>query len=335
MNAYQVISRGAAAGTYQAFPDACRLQNGEIVAVFYGGYGHVSLPRSPDWPNGGRLCLVRSKDEGRTWSQPVVIYDDPDDNRDPHIALLRDGTLVVTFFSLRPTGKETPKWHGLGTQMIASKDGGRTWDKTARVVAPVPWYCSAPVRQLPDGTLLLGLYHFDSTAPDGKYGGVIRSTDNGKTWSEPIPIGKGQNIPLDAETDVIPLRDAALFAALRCGKPDINMHYATSRDGGRTWSAVKDIGFRGHAPHLYRHSSGVILLTHRVPNTALHISRDETKTWQGPFEIDNVIGAYPATVELRDRTVLVVYYTEGEGSEVRARRFRLTPSGIELLPWDR
>ncbi len=62
-----VISRGSAdAGTYQAFPDMCRLKNGDIVAVFYAGYGHVSLPHPPDWPNGGRICLVRSTDEGKT-----------------------------------------------------------------------------------------------------------------------------------------------------------------------------------------------------------------------------------------------------------------------------
>jgi sialidase-1 len=329
----KVISRGAASGPYQAFPDACRLQNGEIAAVFYAGYGHVSLPKPPDWSNGGRLCMVRSRDEGKTWSSPVVIFDDIDDNRDPHIAQFKDGILAVTFFSLRPTGKESPKWNGLGTQMILSKDGGKTWDKTARTIAPVPWYCSAPVRQLTDGTLLLGLYHYDSSAPNGQYGGITRSTDNGKTWSEPIPIGKGQNIPLDAETDVISLRDGTLYAALRCGKPDVNMHYATSRDGGRSWSEAKDIGFRGHAPHLYRLSSGEILLSHRVPNTALHFSRDEGKTWLGPFEVDSVIGAYPATVELKDRTVLVVYYTEGQGSEIRARRFRLTRDGVEWLDW--
>jgi hypothetical protein len=44
----------------------CRLKNGDIVAVFYAGYGHVSLPHPPDWPNGGRICLVRSTDEGKT-----------------------------------------------------------------------------------------------------------------------------------------------------------------------------------------------------------------------------------------------------------------------------
>jgi hypothetical protein len=69
-----------------------------------------------------------------------------------------------------------------------------------------------------------------------------------------------------------------------------------------------------------------------VPQTELHVSRDDAKTWQGPYEIDHVFGAYPATVELKDKTVLVVYYTEGKDSHVRARRFMLKPDGIEFLP---
>ena len=32
-------------GSYEAFPDVCRLADGELVAVFYAGYGHISLPR--------------------------------------------------------------------------------------------------------------------------------------------------------------------------------------------------------------------------------------------------------------------------------------------------
>jgi hypothetical protein len=97
---YRVISRGAAAGSYQAFPDACRLANGDLICVFYAGYGHVSLPR-PDWPRGGRICAVRSSDEGRTWTEPRVLFDGPDDDRDPHIARMSDGVLVCSFFPYR------------------------------------------------------------------------------------------------------------------------------------------------------------------------------------------------------------------------------------------
>lgn len=329
-----VLGRGApAAGTYQAFPDACRLANGDIVVVFYAGYEHVSLPKEPDWPKGGRICLVRSGDEGRTWSEPIVIYDDNDDNRDPHIAQMPDGSLLCTFFSLRASGKASPRHEGAGMKLTRSTDNGKTWDTVARTLAGAGehWYCSAPVRVLPTGTWLLGVYRFNP--PSQIYGGVLRSTDNGKTWSAPIPIGKEKGIALPAETDVIALKDGTIFAALR-GEQQIPLHYATSADDGQTWSEAKDIGFRGEAPYLYRMNSGVLLLAHRIPHTALHLSRDEGKTWLGPYTIDTVRGAYPSLVERKDGTALIVYYTEGVGSEIRARRFRILADGIEALPLD-
>ena len=311
---FQVISRGKASGSYQAFPDACRLKNGDILCVFYAGYGHVSKPNDL-WPKGGRICMVRSHDEGRTWSRPKILFDDEMDNRDPHIAQMSDGTLICSFFS-----------SGIGAQIVRSLDGGRTWESQAQVVAAGYW-CSAPVREMPDGSYVLGIYY---ERGNKAWGGVVRSTDRGKTWSEPVDIGKGSGVYLDAETDVILLKDGTLYAALRSSRG--NMHYATSRDLGLTWSPVQDIGFKGHAPHFTRLSSGEILLTHRLPGTALHVSRDECKTWSGPYLIDSVPGAYPSTVELKDGTVLAVYYEEGERSAIRALRFRLKADGIEPLP---
>ena len=316
-----VISRGEAAGPYQAFTDICRLTNGDLFCVFYAGYGHVSLPRN-DWPKGGRICSVRSKDEGHTWSAPCVLFDGPYDDRDPHIAQMRDGSLVCSFFTYRPqTGGKTL----CDTCLVSSRDDGESWETEPRVVAP-DWPSSAPVRELPDGTRILGVYTEEGNTA---YGGIIRSTDTGKTWCAPIPIGKGSGVRLDAETDFVRLKDGTLFAALR--GDHTNMHFATCPDGGLTWSGIKDIGFPGHCPHLTRLSTGEILLTHRLPATALHISRDDAKTWQGPYQIDTTGGAYPSTVELKDGTVLVVYYEEGPGSAIRARRFKLTPTAIEFL----
>lgn len=320
---YKIISRGEAAGSYQAFPDACRMKNGDIIAVFYAGYGHVSLPNE-EWPKGGRICTVRSSDEGRSWTEPEVLYDDEIDNRDPHIAQMNDGTLICSFFSLKPV-KGGRGFKSMGVQSVCSSDGGKTWDKEARTLL-TGWVCSAPVREMPDGTYILGIYH------GHECGGVIRSLDKGETWSDAIPIGKEAGLPLDAETDVILLKDGTLYAALRSSK--INMHYATSKDLGLTWSPVKDIGFKGHAPHLYRLSTDEIVLTHRVPSTSMHVSRDECRTWLGPYQIDTVGGAYPATVELNDGTLLVVYYEEGDGSAVRIQRFRLGADGPKSIKWD-
>jgi hypothetical protein len=320
--AHQVISRGEAAGPYQAFPDVCRLRNGDLLCVFYAGYAHVSLPND-DWPRGGRICAVRSSDEGRTWSEPRVLFDGTQDDRDPHIAAMRDGSLVCTFFQYRK--REGRIEHDVC--LVSSSDGGRMWESEPRVLAADKWAVSAPVREMPDGTRILGVYTADDKTA---YGGVVRSTDGGRSWSEPVAIDPASGVRLDAETDVVLLADGSLFAALR-GDGDVPMHYATSADLGLTWSGVKDIGFRGHCPHLTRLAGGEILLTHRRPATSLHVSRDDAKTWQGPIAIDSVGGAYPSTVELKDGTVLVVYYEEGPTSAIRAKRFRLTDDGIEVL----
>ena len=321
---HAVISRGEAAGPYQAFPDVCRMPSGDLACVFYAGYGHVSLPTA-EWPRGGRVCLVQSSDEGRTWSTPRVLFDGPQDDRDPHIAALADGTLVCSFFQYRSVGGKIEH----DVCLVESRDGGRTWQTEPRVLATNRWAVSAPVRELSDGTQLLGVYTGDDSTA---YGAVLRSTNGGKTWSEPVAIDPKSGVRLDAETDVLQLPDGTILAALR-GDGKVNLHFATSSDKGLTWSKVKDSGFLGHSPHMTRLSTGEILLTHRQPATALHISRDNAKSWQGPIEIDSVGGAYPSTVELKDHTVLVVYYEEGATSAIRAARFRVTPDGIERLGW--
>lgn len=318
-----VISRGEAAGTYQAFPDVCRLPNGDLLCVFYAGYGHVSLPKA-EFPRGGRVCCVQSSDEGRTWSPPRVLFDGPHDDRDPHIAAMRDGTVICSFFLYRPVEN---KKIDIDVCLVESHDGGKTWSSEPRVLAHKVWAVSAPVRELADGTRLLGVYTADDKTA---YGAVLRSTDGGKTWSDPIAIDQHSGVRLDAETDVVQLADGTIFAALR-GDGKVNMHFATSSDGGQTWSKVRDSGFLGHSPHLTRLSTGEILLAHRRPMTALHISRDGAKTWQGPYEIDSVGGAYPSTLELKDHTVLAIYYEEGAGSAIRAKRFRVTANGPEWL----
>lgn len=327
-----LISKGGDAGDYQAFPDACRLKNGDIVAVFYAGDEHVTK-QSEKYPKAGRICLVRSKDEGKTWSKPVTIYDDNDDNRDPHISQLSNGSLVVSFFSLRYPSFGAKEYKTLGSpQLLWSRDNGKTWDKEATLLetGDIDWLSSAQVREMPDGTTILPVYHQEGRGGLKAWGGVMLSRDKGKTWGPVITIGEKANLPLAAETDVILLKDGTLYAALRA-QQEVHMHFAKSKDMGKTWSDVEDIGFRGHSPSFTRLKSGEILLTTRAftdaPSkkgyTGLRISRDEAKTWEGPYMVDETLGAYPSTVELKDGSVLVVYYEEGQGSGIRAYRFRI------------
>ncbi|MDF2440576.1 MAG: sialidase [Abditibacteriota bacterium] len=347
--AYKIISRGIRAGEYQAFSDACRLKNGDIVAVFYAGYGHVSYPNA-QYPKSGWLCLVRSQDEGRTWSEPQVIYDDEEDNRDPHIAQLNDGTLICSFFSLRFPDPKSKSFKGSNPQVIRSTDNGKSWSQKATAIETTTpdWYCSAPVREMPDGTCLLPIYHQENTSQGMlAWGGVVRSRVRGLTWEKEVAVGAESKLILPAETDVVLLQDGSLLAALRGheGKRT-QMHSALSRDLGQTWSPVQGMGFLGHSPHFLRLSSGELLLTYRGfaddanakgHYTALRVSRDDGKTWQGPYQIDSVHGAYPATVELKDGSILAIYYEEGPKSAVRALRFHKPierPLPVTALPFN-
>jgi len=319
------VCRDAGAGGYEAFPDVCRLQDGRLMAVFYAGYGHVSLP-DERLPKGGRICYCLSSDEGR---EARVLCDGPDDDRDPSLVQLSNGSLICNFFSLRK--KEKVKegeaaWIGLGSWMVVSQDGGKTWSEPSLISKD--YYCSAPLRELPGGRVILGLYR---QIGETSHGAVIISEDGGKTWGKPVDIDNG-GYKLDAETDVIPLKDGSLYAVQR--EPKTTMCYSVSRDGGRTWSVSRPLGFPGHCPYLLRTPDDIIILAHRLPQTSLHFSLDEAKTWSGNVLVEDVGGAYPSMVNLRDGLVLIVYYEEGEGSDIRVRRFRTTKAGIRWLKFD-
>lgn len=319
---YVYVCEDAGAGGYEAFPDVCRLSDGRLMCVFYAGYSHVALPNE-QLPKGGRISYCFSSDEGATWSEAKTLYDGPDDDRDPSIVQLKSGRLICNFFSLRK-GKTEGSYEGLGSWIVTSDDLGKTWSEPRQISKS--HYCSSPIRELSNGRLILGLYTENAQQSQGS---VVFSDDGGKTWQPEVLIDNG-GVRLDAETDVIELKDGALYAAQRP-----QMAYATSRDHGTSWSASKPIGFQGHCPYFLRTKDDVILLAFRLPHTSLRYSRDECRTWSDNVVIDEVIGAYPSMVNLKDGSVLVVYYEEGAGSSIRAKRFRVTDKGVEWLPTNR
>jgi hypothetical protein len=317
---HQIVCSGGAAGGYAAFPDVCRLRNGDLYCVFYSGYGHVSAPNA-QWPRGGRIMAVRSTDNGRSWSKPVVAVDTDQDDRDPSVACLKDGTLLLNWF--------VPLDNRVEVRFTRSSDDGKTWSEpvTLKLDSPYSFACSSPVRELRDGSLILGLY-CEAKPKERAFGATVKSYDGGKTWKELALIGETSGVYLDAETDVVTLRDGKLLAALRSSKVD--MHYAVSDDSGKTWGPVRSFGFRGHSPYFLRHSSGMILLAHRLPATSLHWSADDGKTWNGPLRLDSVGGAYPSLVELSDGKVYCAYYEEGKGSSIRGMRLRVDKAGVAI-----
>ena len=321
-NNYVLVCTDAGAGGYEAFPDVCRMKDGRLICVFYAGYGHVALPNNL-YPKGGRIAYCISENEGRTWSASKTLLDTPYDDRDPSITQLSDGRLICSYFNLRENIVDGS--YNVGTWITISSDAGKNWSRPQLIQKG--YACSSPIRELSSGRLILGLYKERNRKANGA---VAISDNSGSSWRSPIII---DNIGayLDAETDVIELEDGKLYAAMRGGQ-GADMHWATSSDMGGAWTKSESIGFPAHCPYLHRCPNGTIVMGTRIPATSIRLSKDECKTWSESFLVDSHTGAYPSIVNLNDNTSLIVYYEEGEGSNIRAKRFQTDGASIHWLP---
>jgi len=331
---HKVICEDAGAGGYEAFPDVCRCAGGDLLCVFYAGYAHVSLPNEA-LPKGARVCAVRSRDEGRTWGPPEIVADTPWDDRDPSIMCQRDGTLLCNWFTYYGNPQDAKPDGGVRYKelwLTGSRDGGETWSEPYLIpnLAGACYGCSSPIIELSDGTLLWPIYR-EYQNPLRCWSAVVRSTDGGMTWTDPAWIDADNDD--NDEPALIELPDGRILCVMRTNPGD-SMWWSESNDQGLTWTRSQKIGFPGHAPYLSRTPEGVLLLGHRVPNTSIHYSPDDGRTWSGNLQLDECIGAYPSMVALNDGTVLFVYYEEGAGSSIRAQRLRVTREGVESIGWE-
>ena len=94
-------------------------------------------------PKGGRIMAVRSADDGQSWSDPTVVIDTPQDDRDPSVSCLKDGTLLLDWFTLEQ-GR-------VAVLLARSTDQGKTWSEPVHVDPDthVSFACSAPIREAP------------------------------------------------------------------------------------------------------------------------------------------------------------------------------------------
>jgi sialidase-1 len=323
--AWVSLCTDAGAGAYEAFPDICRTPTGELLCVFYAGYAHVSVPNDA-LPKGARICLCRSTDNGVTWSPAEVVVDSPIDDRDPSITRLPNGELLVTYMSYDPGRR--PGTHQVFT--VRSADGGHTWSDPSRV--PTPFTAneavSNPAVLLSDGRLLLPCYGnmLGNTGPRYMVA-VLESRDLGKTWTTLSTVSSPKE-ELD-EPAIVELPDGSLLMVTRP-----TMLWCESTDGGKTWTGPQPMPTSGDAPYLLLTSKRLLLCGFRYrpgSATCLITSRDLGRTWSDRLVLDAVMGAYPSMVELPDGRIVVVYYTEGSGSDIRCLQLRADDAGVTVL----
>ncbi|MFN7924474.1 MAG: sialidase family protein [Bryobacteraceae bacterium] len=298
------------------FPVTIKLKNGDLLTVLRGGAPHVGKK--------GRLDLIRSTDGGKTWSAPWTAVDEAEDDRNPAMGQMPDGSIVLAYVILSgfdesglrlSRNRAERKFDGV--YLVRSTDNGKTWSKPVRDPGTFDFYkldgAISPygkIIQLKDGSSMMAVY-FEFHDQRGNESYAFRSRDGGKTWGEPVSLGKHYN-----ETGIVALRDGTVIAALRSEKGG---HVAITRsaDGGKTWSEpVQVTKDNEHPADLIQLANGNVLMTYgeRNPPRGAHarISKDGGKTWGEPIVLGdqspNTDCGYPSSVEVSKGRIVTIYY---------------------------
>ena len=307
-------------GRYIGWPTIARTKRGELLAVFSGDRDEHVCP----W---GKTHLVRSGDDGETWSRPVIIRDSPLDDRDAGIIETARGTLLVSWFTsvafesdvryrehAAGIPAETRK-RFLGNWVMRSEDGGRSWEDPVRVNASAP---HGPV-QLRDGRIL----YLGTGRLDGERTIVAEeSADDGRTWKvigtvshPPETAHRGLGEPHLAET-----AGGRLVGLFRVGGEDMSgrfLYQADSEDGGRTWTPARVAPMLGFPPHLIPLRDGLLLVVYgrRLPPYGQRacLGSDGGASWDAENErvvqtAPNDDLGYPASAQLADGSIVTIFY---------------------------
>jgi hypothetical protein len=298
---------------------ALRLQDGRIAVVLRGGAGHLGIQ--------GRLDMVFSSDEGKSWTRPTLVIDSPLDDRNPALGQVRDGSLVVAYLRLAKYDEQgrynTKLDKADSTWVTRSEDGSKTWGESTPIdVSDIGWGSPyGKILTLPGGDMLLALYGGPVRAPgmtvadsDNSY--LYRSTDNGRTWKRFATIGrKGFN-----ETALLRLASGKLLAAMRSAAGG-ELWLTDSSDNGKSWGEPRKlVPAKVHpADLLILPDQRVLLVTgYRVGPFGV---RGLVGDGEGHFDLEqhfllvndatNTDCGYPSSVLLKDGRVLTVYYAVG------------------------
>lgn len=331
---------------YATFPSLTRTGDGELLCGFrlapreLEGHSHLH--------SRSRAVLVRSGDDGESWSQePTAIC--PDDElgqQDPQLATSSGGRVLASFFrwqahaeseakgiaELHPRASKGCLWSNAGLGCCHSDDGGRTWSELCRL--PFPWdvrggASRAPTVQISDGRLLLPCYGASPAGPHSA-GYLMHSDDDGVNWSflSVIADGNEGDEPFEChEPFVLRLASDRLICFIRSyggggrGQGGGLTRWCTSDDGGVTWSRTIESRVWGfpQAAITLQDERVVLACGHRREPLGVQarlldaacMNIDEAEPLIVRDDGASTDLGYPTLIERQDGTVLLAYYIHG------------------------
>ena len=204
-----------------------------------------------------RAEVAVSTDDGASFGQPVDVEGDPASTLSvggPNISLAPDGTLWA-FYSqtAAPKGSSTVfSAQKPGLKIAETTDGGATFTQAGTILALAPAFFGFPdlaAGAHKGGTALVFVYEAIAQGDAGSQDQLRdiwsqNSTDGGATWSDPTRV-TDDDIGTDLGNKFVPGIAAAPNGRFDAAWIDFrddngnllsNTYYASSSDGGTTWS---------------------------------------------------------------------------------------------------
>ena len=308
------------------------------------------------------LLLRRSTDNGHTWGEQIVVWDDSSNSCGNPCPVIDHHTGRIFLFMTWNLGSDDEaaiiRKEGADTRvpyMCYSDDDGLTWSELLNMLQSCKkdgwgWYATGPgigiqlTSEKYRGRLIVPCNHsYDDPGNRNRYGfgygcHVLISDDSGDTWriSESV-------VPEVNESQVVERSDGTLMLNMRSYLGKSCRAVATSDDGGETWSKVR------HEPQLvesicqgsilrfgsYRHSQLYLFSNPAVPigrsHMTIHASFDDCLTWSNSRLVYRGPSAYSCLAALPDGSI-GLFFEAGKKSPYEKMIFISMPHKAIFLP---
>ncbi len=342
---------------YVAFPSIVRRPNGDLLVAFRRAPERRALgePSAGHTDPNSYLVLVRSKDDGKTWTrEPELIYAHPfGGSQDPCMVQLRDGTILCASYAwakmqsdaivkLKQPVSRQGDFVFLGGFLMRSPDGAQTWQGPIVPAPcqgevnldifgnPVPAYNRGAMCEGKDKRLYWAVASSSAATPKKTGVHLLVSSDKGSSWQYSAPIAQDPKIEFN-ETSVCETPKGDVVAFVRTGGFNDHTVISRSKDRGKSF-AWQDAGFQGHPHHALRLPDNRVLLVYGYRHAPFGIRArvldSECTNAAAAEEIvlrdDGGNGdlGYPwATMVSKNRALVVYYFNHANGNRHIAGTF--------------
>ena len=278
-------------------------------------------------PNTISIMSRRSTDNGKNWSEPVVVAQGGNGKTygDPAVVLdKKTGNLICMFVGDQGLWNATP-YNRQGIYVSKSTDNGVSWSEPVAITDQVyanhsSWYAgfagSGHGLCLKDGRLMFVLAIRATSAtgvPLHNY--AIYSDDGGDNWT----LSTNAATTAGDEAKVVELEDGDILMSIRNPSKG-NRIFCKSTDRGQTWgkayfeTELKDPACNGdiirYSYSTDEGSEGKSRLLHSLPestttreNVTIYLSEDDGETWPIKKRLVDGYSAYSSLTVLSDGTI--------------------------------